>query len=177
MLRPHITLAREEGAMASRKAAGGKRHGMVRTAALVLLAGAAALALLGGASVAHGKGGGVRLGSKEFAPNGQGFGRIKPATIFNGGDPNGLVTKIKWKGWGKSSARGHGKGAGFKPGGGYYSKPVIVHLRAYKLGHCGKSHKRAYKKLQVQFEKKPNSGKFGKWGDWAGSKTICKIKY
>ncbi len=69
---------------------------------------------------------------------------------------------------GSSAARGHGKGNGFKPGGGYYPKPVKVHLRAYKVGTCGHSERSAYTKMQAQFEKKPGSGKFGKWLAWGG---------
>lgn len=40
--------------------------------------------------------------------HGAGFGRVRPARIFNGGDPTGLVTHIAWKSWGASRAVGTG---------------------------------------------------------------------
>jgi hypothetical protein len=61
---------------------------------------------------------GVALGSAGFAPNGAGFGTAHPQEIFNGGDPSGLVTKIRWKHWGAGAAVGSGLNAIFKPGGG-----------------------------------------------------------
>jgi hypothetical protein len=36
--------------------------------------------------------------------HGQGFGQIKPAKIFNGGDPTGLVTRVDWRSWGAAQA-------------------------------------------------------------------------
>ena len=162
--------------MGSSRIGSGGKGSIGRVAALAALGCAVvAMSIAGASFAAHGGGGGVVLGAKKFAPNGKGFGHPHPKTIFNGGDPNGLVSKIKWKNWGSSAARGHGKGNGFKPGGGYYPKPVKVHLRAYKIGTCGHSKRRAYTKMQAQFEKKPGSGKFGKWLDWGGSKSICKF--
>ena len=35
---------------------------------------------------------------------GQGFGQVKPAKIFNGGDPTGLVTRVDWRSWGEAQA-------------------------------------------------------------------------
>ena len=35
----------------------------------------------------------------DFA-HGTGFGQVKPAKIFNGGDPTGLVTRVVWTSWG-----------------------------------------------------------------------------
>jgi hypothetical protein len=32
--------------------------------------------------------------------HGTGFGQVKPARIFNGGDPTGLVTHVVWTSWG-----------------------------------------------------------------------------
>jgi hypothetical protein len=40
--------------------------------------------------------------------HGQGFGEARPATVFNGGDPTGLVTDITWSSWGGSTATGPG---------------------------------------------------------------------
>jgi hypothetical protein len=40
--------------------------------------------------------------------NGKGWGEVRPATVFNGGDPTGLVTGITWSSWGGSTAVGTG---------------------------------------------------------------------
>ena len=43
----------------------------------------------------------VVLGSRAFAgPQGAGWGQPHPNEIFNGGDPSGLVTHIRWSNWG-----------------------------------------------------------------------------
>ena len=39
----------------------------------------------------------------DFA-HGTGFGQVKPARIFNGGDPTGLVTHVVWASWGGARA-------------------------------------------------------------------------
>jgi hypothetical protein len=41
--------------------------------------------------------------------HGEGFGQVRPVTIFNGGDPTGLVAHISWKSWGGARAVGTGK--------------------------------------------------------------------
>jgi hypothetical protein len=41
--------------------------------------------------------------------HGAGFGQVKPARIFNGGGPTGLLTHITWKSWGGADAVGTGK--------------------------------------------------------------------
>jgi hypothetical protein len=38
----------------------------------------------------------------------QGYGQIRPTTIFNGGDPTGLVQHIVWQSWGGPVATGTG---------------------------------------------------------------------
>ena len=40
--------------------------------------------------------------------HGEGFGQVRPARIFNGGDPTGLVSHISWKSWGGARASGTG---------------------------------------------------------------------
>jgi hypothetical protein len=40
--------------------------------------------------------------------HGQGFGQVKPAKIFNGGDPTGLVTNVVWSSWGGAQATATG---------------------------------------------------------------------
>ncbi|HEY2052953.1 MAG TPA: hypothetical protein VGH14_03355 [Solirubrobacterales bacterium] len=112
------------------------------------------------------------LGARSFAaPYGKGFGTAEPSEIFNGGDPSGSISDIKWSGWGNPSAIGYGLNPIFKPHGGYYRKPARIELRATNLGKCGK--RAAYTKLEVRVPKKPG-GKLGKWFSWSGAKTICK---
>jgi hypothetical protein len=43
----------------------------------------------------------------DFA-HGTGFGQVKPAKIFNGGDPTGLVTHVVWSSWGGARATATG---------------------------------------------------------------------
>jgi hypothetical protein len=43
-----------------------------------------------------------------WAAGQKGYGLAKPSTIFNGGDPTGLVTKIHWASWGGTQAVGSG---------------------------------------------------------------------
>jgi hypothetical protein len=118
------------------------------------------------------------LGKKGlFKPGGSGWGTAHPKRIFNGGDPSGLVVTIKWTGWGKKTATGHGLGYAFKPSGGYYAKPVKTILKASHLGHCGSSGPRAYTTLWVKQQKKPGSSHYTKWFRWAGLKNICSRDY
>ena len=41
--------------------------------------------------------------------NGQGWGKVRPTTVFNGGDPTGLVMHITWSSWGGNVATGTGE--------------------------------------------------------------------
>ncbi|HUA27738.1 MAG TPA: hypothetical protein VMC03_02550 [Streptosporangiaceae bacterium] len=43
-----------------------------------------------------------------FAHGSAGFGQVKPAKIFNGGDPTGLVTNVVWSSWGGTQATATG---------------------------------------------------------------------
>jgi hypothetical protein len=112
------------------------------------------------------------LGSKSFAqPFGAGFGHAEPEVIFNGGDPSGEVSNIRWKNWGDPSAIGTGRSPIFRPGGGYFRKRARVELRATKLGECGA--KVAYARLEIRAPRHPG-GKLGRWMLWSGEKTICE---
>ena len=44
----------------------------------------------------------------DFAHGSSGFGQVKPAKIFNGGDPTGLVTNVDWSSWGGAQATATG---------------------------------------------------------------------
>ena len=115
------------------------------------------------------------LGSARFWPGhyDKGFGQAHPKTIFNGGDPSGLVTHIRWQHWGAKRAIGWGKTSIFKPHGGYYPQPVRAELRVSRLGRCTKHGPSAYRHLEAREPAKPG-GKLGKWFSWSGAKTICR---
>jgi hypothetical protein len=115
------------------------------------------------------------LGAQAFAgPYGEGWGTVRPPTIFNGGDPSGLVSDIHWSSWGGPTAIGWGRNPIFKPGGGYYAHPVAIKLRAGALGHCGS--RRAYTRLSVRVPNRPG-GPLGPWRSWSGASTICKSPF
>jgi len=118
----------------------------------------------------------VVLGSRAFAPHGSGWGTAHPGEIFNGGDPSGFVSHIRWSSWGGPSASGQGKNAIFKPHGGYYSQLVPIELRATDRGRCSKAGSLAYRKLYAREPSRPG-GPFGKWFLWSGSKTICRLSF
>jgi hypothetical protein len=73
-----------------------------------------------------------------FGYNSRGFGEVRPATVFNGGDPTGLVMDITWSSWGGSTAIGTGTSDYVGPNqtvaGGTQEKVTIV---AFDLGICG----------------------------------------
>ena len=98
------------------------------------------------------------------------WGEVRPAEIYNGGDPSGDVVHVSWKTWGGSLANGWGKSWAFKPHGGYYRTAVLAHLRAERLGKC--SGHRAYEKLLVSEQTRPG-GPFTRWFSWSGPRTIC----
>lgn len=72
-----------------------------------------------------------------WAPNQQGYGEVAPTTIFNGGDPTGLVSNITWDNWGASRATGTGTGLWVDPrksvADGQRLRATVV---AYDLGTC-----------------------------------------
>jgi hypothetical protein len=69
--------------------------------------------------------------------HGTGFGQARPAEIFNGGDPTGLVNKITWQSWGGATATGTGTStyvAGNQPvADGTQQSATVV---AFNLGTC-----------------------------------------
>lgn len=113
------------------------------------------------------------LGLRNRLPNGEGWGTVAPSTIFNGGDPNGMVSKITWTGWGSSDAYGTGQEPIFKPEGGYYDQPAAVQLRASDIGTCASGGPRAYRKLYVRAPDAPG-GPLGPWQAWGPTDAdIC----
>jgi hypothetical protein len=69
--------------------------------------------------------------------NGNGFGQVKPTTVFNGGDPTGLVSGVAWKSWGGATATGTGisdyVGPDQSVAGGSQEPASVV---AFDLGTC-----------------------------------------
>ena len=78
------------------------------------------------------------LGTSAWAPpDAKGYGTVKPATIFNGGDPSGLVNGVIWSGWGSTKATGSGTAEYIAPGqsdaSGTQAAATVV---AFDLGTC-----------------------------------------
>lgn len=69
----------------------------------------------------------------------QGWGTIQPVTIFNGGDPTGLVKDITWSTWGGTRAVGEGMGFQVPVNGpvaaGHFASAIVI---AFDLGMCDK---------------------------------------
>lgn len=140
-----------------------------RLATTALVVGAFAMPSLAAAG-----GNGVVLGAKAFAPNGWGWGTQRPARIFNGGDPSGMVTQIRWMSWGGPAAIGFGRNPIFKPGGGYFKRLARIELRPEDIGSC--KGRRAYRRLSVRVPSHPG-GKLGHWQLWAGATSICSAPH
>jgi hypothetical protein len=72
-----------------------------------------------------------------WARSQQGYGHARPATIFNGGDPTGLLTHIEWLTWGGARAVGVGTSTYVGPhqatAEGTLQAAVVV---LFKLGAC-----------------------------------------
>lgn len=141
----------------------------------VLTAACVAVALLALPAAGAGAAPAPVLGAAGFAgPYGEGWGTVRPGTIFNGGDPSGSVSDIHWDSWGGPTAIGWGRNPIFKPGGGYYAHPVAIKLKAGALGHCGS--RRAYTRLSFRAPKRPG-GPLGPWQLWSGASTICRSPF
>jgi hypothetical protein len=90
-------------------------------AVLAASAGAASLPILAG----------------PWGPYQEGYGHTKPGRIFNGGDPTGLVTHIRWITWGQSRAIGTGIAEWVGPHQDVAEgtqQPARIVL--FQLGHC-----------------------------------------
>ncbi|WP_076480502.1 hypothetical protein [Williamsia sterculiae] len=90
----------------------------------------------GSDTTAQGQGGTPTLG-KVWASSQQGYGEVRPATVFNGGDPTGLVENITWSSWGGSQATGTGTGSYEAPGQSVAdSTQQQATIVAFNLGTC-----------------------------------------
>jgi glutamate mutase epsilon subunit len=96
--------------------------------------------------------------------HGQGFGEVQPATVFNGGDPTGLVQGITWSSWGGSTATGTGTSDYVGPrqivATGTQEKVTIV---AFDLGTC--SGKLMYRAVEWYFPQHGQSFNPGQYED------------
>jgi hypothetical protein len=72
-----------------------------------------------------------------WSPDQKGYGQVKPTTIYNGGDPTGLVEHVRWQRWGEP--RAIGTGIGWRPpdnGGVSESEHLRAKVVAWNLGMC-----------------------------------------
>jgi len=67
----------------------------------------------------------------------EGYGTVRPSTVFNGGDPTGMVFNLSWQSWGGPTAIGTGRS--YDPTG----KPSVAQsvenqatVVAFDLGEC-----------------------------------------
>jgi hypothetical protein len=68
----------------------------------------AAAVCFGALSVSTALGAQVPILAGPWSLHQRGYGHARPSTIYNGGDPTGLVQHIKWKTWGAAQAVGTG---------------------------------------------------------------------
>jgi hypothetical protein len=75
---------------------------------------------------------------RVWGPGGQeGYGQVRPSTVFNGGDPTGLVENITWSSWGGAKAVGTGKSY-YVPPNGFTAQATLqkATIVAFDLGTC-----------------------------------------
>jgi hypothetical protein len=126
--------ARASAAGGSPAAGAVPRRAVICAAAIA----AASIAAVTGCSATRPTAASPTLGqlSGVFA-HGDGFGEVKPARIFNGGDPTGLVTYVVWKSWGGARALATGESDYVGPSQSVATgteEPVTV--VAFDLGSC-----------------------------------------
>ncbi len=141
--------------------------------------------MLGAASATHGAARSVLLGAPlgerdtpryvcVLRPRSCGWGTLAPGYLTLGGVPSGVIKRIRWMNWGGPTAYGIGESWTYAPGGGYYSEPVRVQLRAYSIGRCAPRHTIAYRRLVIRKQIRPG-GRFDHWSGFStsGSNWIC----
>jgi hypothetical protein len=72
-----------------------------------------------------------------WGQNQEGYGTVRPAKVFNGGDPTGMIWNISWSSWGGAQATGTGTANWEPPGAAVadsVSRPATI--VAYNLGTC-----------------------------------------
>lgn len=113
------------------------RHAKVAWPVAGLIATAAIAGCTPGAASSSGQNAVPVLGRPAglFA-HGTGWGKAKPTEIFNGGDPTGLVTHVRWSSWGGNTASGTGISDWPYPSVAS-GKEERVKIVAFDLGNCG----------------------------------------
>jgi hypothetical protein len=114
------------------------------------------------------------LGSPAFmAPYGEGWGSPHPQVVFNGGDPAGSASRLRWKDWGRATAIARGKTPLLRPGGGYYGRPGKIMFRADHLGSCPDG-TYGYTRLHFRVAHTPRGPLGHRWRGWTtASGNIC----
>jgi hypothetical protein len=114
----------------------------------------------------------IVLGSKtSFLPSRVGWGTPKPRLINNGGDPSGIVSDIRWRNWGQSTATANGV---------TWLDPTLTRgwvrgraqLRASRIGRCSSRGPRAYTRLEGRVAPE-KGGRFSSWMLWNGRPNLC----
>jgi hypothetical protein len=106
---------------------------------------------LGGILVASALGAAVQpILAGPWAPHQEGYGHAKPSTIFNGGDPTGLMLHIHWSSWGAERAVGTGIAEYVGPHQSVAEgSQEIARVVAFQLGSC--HGRRAYDAIEWYF--------------------------
>ena len=114
------------------------------------------------------------LGSPAFmAPYGEGWGTPHPDAVFNGGDPAGSASKLRWRGWGEPAAIARGRTPLLRPEGGYYGRPGKIMFRADHLASCPDG-TYGYTRLHFRISHTPNGPLGHRWRGWTTpSGNVC----
>lgn len=123
-------------------------------------------------AITGGRGGPVVLGQVGFLKNAVGWGRPHPAKLSGGGDPELLITHIRWRHWGAARTSGVGRTAVVRFTGGYYPGLHPAILRAWRIGRCRPDGPRTYLRLEVRVPP-PGGTRPGRWFDWSGPNGLC----
>jgi len=103
---------------------------------------------------------------QKAGPYQEGWGEVAPAVISNGGaSASGTIRQIHWSSWGGKVAAGRGLNPTFRPQGGYYSRPVVIELRASAIRRCEPGGRLVYSRFTTREHVRPG-GPMGKWWPW-----------
>jgi hypothetical protein len=110
------------------------------------------------------------LGSTDYPGPGfpgpfPGFGTVAPKVVSANGDPNSIVSKLHWTGWGHREAKGFGASYEFAPRGGYLPGLFPVQLRASDLGRCTSNGPTVYRRLRRR-DRIDGGTKWSAWSAW-----------
>lgn len=94
-----------------------------------------------------------------------GFGTVAPKVVSANGDPNSIVSKLRWIGWGRREAKGFGDSHEFAQHGGYLPGLFPVQLRASDLGRCTRNGPIVYRRLWRR-DKIDGGTRWSPWSAW-----------